>query len=53
MKKEREQILIIGLGKFGMSVAKTLSEYDCDIMAIDESAELVDKVSEFVTQGKV
>lgn len=51
MKKEREQILIIGLGKFGMSVAKTLSEYDCDIMAIDESAELVDKVSEFVTHA--
>ncbi len=51
MKKEREQILIIGLGKFGMSVARTLSEYDCDVMAIDESAELVDKVSEFVTHS--
>lgn len=51
MKKEREQILIIGLGKFGMSVARTLSQYDCDVMAIDESAELVDKVSEFVTHS--
>lgn len=51
MRKEREQILIIGLGKFGMSIAKTLSEYDCDVMAIDESAELVDKVSEYVTHS--
>lgn len=51
MKKERAQILIIGLGKFGMSVAKALSEYDCDVMAIDSSAELVDKAAEFVTHS--
>lgn len=51
MKKEKEQILIIGLGKFGMSLAKTLSEYDCDVMAIDASSELVDKASEFVTHA--
>lgn len=41
MKKTRKQILIIGLGKFGMSVARIFSEYDCDVMAINE---LVDKV---------
>lgn len=51
MKKDREQILIIGLGKFGMSVAKSLSEYDCDVMAIDSSSELVDLVSEYVTHA--
>ncbi len=51
MKKDREQILIIGLGKFGMSVAKSLSNYECDVMAIDKSSELVDKVSEFVTHA--
>ena len=51
MKKDKEQILIIGLGKFGMSVAKTLSGYDCEVMAIDDSQELVDKVSEYVTHA--
>lgn len=51
MKKEREQILIIGLGKFGMSLAKNLSKYDCDVMAIDRSPELVDEVSPFATHA--
>ncbi len=49
MKREKEQILIIGLGKFGMSVARTLADYDCEVMAIDKSQELVDKVAEYVT----
>ena len=51
MKKEKEQILIIGLGKFGMSVAKELSKYDAEVMAVDESSELVDEVSKYVTHA--
>lgn len=51
MKKETQQILIIGLGKFGMSLARSLSKYDCEVMAIDSSAELVDEVSEYVTHA--
>ena len=51
MKKEKEQILIIGLGKFGMSVAKELSKYDAEVMAVDESSELVDEASKFVTHA--
>jgi len=51
MKKETEQILIIGLGKFGMSLARSLGNYDCEVMAIDSDPELVDDVSEFVTHA--
>ena len=51
MKKEKEQILIIGLGKFGMNVAKELSQYDVEVMAIDESSELVDEASKYVTHA--
>lgn len=51
MKREREQILIIGLGRFGMSLAKALSGYDCDVMAVDSNPELVDSVSEYVTHA--
>lgn len=51
MKKEKEQILIIGLGKFGMSVAKELSKYDAEVLAVDESSELVDEVSKYVTHA--
>lgn len=51
MKKDKEQILIIGLGKFGMSLAKSLSKYDCETLAIDRSPELVDEVSPFATHA--
>ena len=34
-----------------MSIARTLSEYDCDVMAIDKNSDLVDKAQEFVTHA--
>ena len=49
MKKNQEQIIIIGLGKFGMSMAQELSKYDCDVMAIDKSEKLVMSVAPYVT----
>ena len=33
--------LVVGLGRFGRSVAKTLYENDQDVLAIDEDEELV------------
>ena len=39
-KKTNNSFAILGLGRFGMSIVKTLSEYDVDILAcdIDETA---------------
>ena len=51
MKKELEQVAIIGLGKFGMSVAKLLTKYDCDVLAIDDSEALVEEVIPYVTRA--
>lgn len=51
MKKELEQIVVIGLGKFGMSVAKLLSKYDCDVLAIDDSDSLIEEVIPYVTRA--
>lgn len=51
MKRELEQIAIIGLGKFGMSVAKLLSKYDCDVLAIDDSDVLMEEVIPYVTRA--
>ena len=36
-----KQFLVIGLGRFGTSVAKTLYEADADIVAIDKTEDLV------------
>lgn len=51
MNRINQQILIIGLGKFGMSVAQQLSKHDCEIMAIDNSYESVDAVAQYVTKA--
>ncbi len=53
MKKENEEIIIIGLGRFGMALAKALSKYDCEVMAVDQSSKLVDEVSPYVTHAAV
>jgi trk system potassium uptake protein TrkA len=45
----KKQIAVIGLGRFGYSVAKTLSESGSEIIAIDREEEKVKAVSDFVT----
>lgn len=45
----KKQIAVIGLGRFGYSVAKTLSESGSEIIAIDREEEKVKEVSDFVT----
>ncbi|MCX5692976.1 MAG: TrkA family potassium uptake protein [Candidatus Omnitrophica bacterium] len=45
------QFAVIGLGRFGMSVAKTLTEQGCQVLAIDKDEELVQDASEFVTEA--
>ena len=51
MKKELEQIAIIGLGKFGMTIAKCLSNVDCDVLAIDSDESLVEEAMPYVTKA--
>ena len=46
----KRQFVVLGLGIFGSSVAKTLSEYDCDVLAIDKDMSCVDRVAPYVTQ---
>lgn len=45
----KERVTIIGLGRFGRSVAKTLHELGYEVTAIDLSAKLVQEASEWVT----
>lgn len=48
-----QQILIIGLGHFGMSLARTLSEKGAEVMAVDKQSNLVEEASAFVTEALV
>lgn len=42
---------ILGLGIFGSTIAKTLSEYNCEVIGIDKDITCVERVSEFATQA--
>ena len=48
-----QQILIIGLGQFGMALARTLSEKNAEVLAVDVKRNLVDEASAFVTEAIV
>lgn len=43
--------VVIGCGRFGSSVAKTLSGLGHDVLAIDQNLELVQDISDYVTQA--
>ncbi|WP_080834295.1 potassium channel family protein [Cohnella massiliensis] len=48
---DKKQFAIIGLGRFGSSVAKFLSEMGYEVLAIDENEELVQDVAHIVTHA--
>lgn len=48
-----QQILIIGLGQFGMSLARTLSEKGAEVLAVDVDKNLVEEAAPFVTEAVV
>ncbi len=48
-----QQILIIGLGQFGMSLSRTLSEKGAEVLAVDVNKDLVEEAADFVTDAIV
>lgn len=46
-----KQFLVIGLGRFGASIARTLSKAGHEVLGVDTSEELVQAVSGVVTQA--
>ena len=42
-----KQIMVIGLGQFGMSLARALAEHHLEVMAVDHDPERVNKAAEF------
>ena len=42
---------ILGLGIFGSTIAKTLSEFDSDVIAVDKDPENVNRLEPFITKG--
>lgn len=47
----KKQCVIVGLGKYGMSIAKKLSDSKVEILAIDNDIKVVERVSNYVTKA--
>ena len=45
--------VVVGLGRFGTEAAKRLCELGCEVLAIDQNNDLVQQISEDVTQAVV
>jgi len=48
-----QQFAVIGLGRFGMSVARTLSELGQEVFAIDVDEDKVQRIAPVVTHAVV
>jgi len=48
---KRKQFVVIGLGRFGSSVARTLYALDNDVLGVDTDEEKVQNISESVTHA--
>ncbi len=51
MKEHKRQYLVLGLGRFGSSLAKALCKMGHEVMAVDSDADLVDHIAPYVTQA--
>ncbi len=47
----KKQFAVLGLGRFGRSIARTLSENGAEVLAVDNNMELVQDISEYVTHA--
>ena len=47
----KKQCVIVGLGKYGTSIARKLSDSGVEVLAIDNNIKVVEKVSSYVTKA--
>ena len=50
-KNSKKQYIVIGLDRFGKSVAKNLEKNGCMVLAIDKDQKRVNQISEYVTSA--
>lgn len=50
-RRQKEQFIVLGLGRFGASVARSLNEMGYEVMAVDSDEGLVQNASLYATQA--
>lgn len=51
MKNVKKQFLVLGLGRFGSSLAMNLCKLGYEVLAVDSKADLVEDIAPYVTQA--
>ena len=51
MKGKTKQFMVLGMGLFGSSLAKTLHELGHEVLAVDADEDLVEAIAPYVTQA--
>lgn len=46
-----KRFIVIGLGNFGLTIARTLEDNGCEVMGIDMNMETVQQASEYITKA--
>jgi trk system potassium uptake protein TrkA len=49
----RKEALVVGLGQFGMSLCRALTDRGVDVLAVDRNAALVEQAADFVAEAVV
>lgn len=50
-KSSKRQYVVLGLGIFGSTIAKKLSTYNCEVIALDNDMKCVSRMADIVTQA--
>lgn len=50
---KKKEFAVLGLGKFGISLAKCLSDAGCEVMVVDTDSEMVNIVADYVVHAEV
>ena len=51
MKKQTKSFAVLGLGRFGSNIARTLEEYGAQVLAVDSREEKVEEIADEVTHA--
>lgn len=53
LRKKNKQFVVFGVGRFGQSVAKTLADSGCEVLVVDNDADRIQDIADFVTHAVV
>lgn len=48
-----KQYVVLGLGVFGSTIVKNLSQFGCEVLAIDKDPECVERIIDFATKAVI